>query len=123
MGYRDLIIWKKSKTLAVNIYKFTDYLPSKAKFSLAEQMNRAAISIPSNIAEGHSRNSTKDYIHFLYISKGSLSELMTQIEICFEVYSEYGELITPLLKQCEEINKMLVSLIIQLKKKLARNKS
>ena len=54
---------------------------------------------------------------------GSLSELRTQIEICLEVYSEYEELITLLLKQCEEINKMLVSLIIELKKKLTRNKS
>ena len=67
MSYRELIIWQKSKDLAINIYKFTDYLPSKAKYSLAEQMNRAAISIPSNIAEGHGRNSTKEYIHFLYI--------------------------------------------------------
>lgn len=49
MGYRELIVWKKSKTLAVNIYKFTDYLPSKAKFSLAEQMNREAISIPNSL--------------------------------------------------------------------------
>ncbi len=65
MSYRDLVVWQKSKKLAVNIYKFTDYLPSKAKISLAEQMNRAAISIPSNIAEGNGRNSTKDYIHFL----------------------------------------------------------
>lgn len=70
MSYRDLIVWQKSKRLAVDIYKFTDYLPSKAKFSLAEQMNRAAISVPSNIAEGNGRNSTKDFIHFLYMAKG-----------------------------------------------------
>ena len=118
MSYRELIIWQKSKDLAINIYKFTDYLPSKAKYSLAEQMNRAAISIPSNIAEGHSRNSTKDYIHFLYISKGSLSELMTQIEICLDVYSEYKELINPLFNQCNEISRMLNKLLSQLKNKL-----
>ena len=117
MSYRELIIWQKSKDLAINIYRFTDYLPTKAKYSLADQMNRAAISIPSNIAEGHSRNSTKDYIHFLYISKGSLSELMTQIEICLEVYSELEELINPLYKQCNEISRMLNKLLSQLKNK------
>ena len=118
MSYRDLILWQKSKNLAVNVYKFTDYLPSKAKFSLAEQMNRAAISIPSNIAEGNGRNSTKDFIHFLYVSKGSLSELITQLDICFEVYPELEELIDPLFYQCEEISKMLIKLIKQLKLKL-----
>ena len=118
MSYRDLVVWQKSKKLAVNIYKFTDYLPSKAKISLAEQMNRAAISIPSNIAEGHSRNSTKDYIHFLYISKNSLSELITQIEICLEVYPEYEELINPLFCQSEEISIMLAKLIKQMKLKI-----
>lgn len=118
MSYRELIVWQKSKRLAVNIYKFTDYLPSKAKFSLAEQMNRAAISIPSNIAEGNGRNSTKDYIHFLYVAKGSLFELLTQIEICLEVYPELKELINPLFYQCEEVRRMLIKLIKQLKLKL-----
>lgn len=118
MSYRKLIIWQKSKELAVKIYKFTDFLPSKAKYSLAEQMNRAAISIPSNIAEGHSRNSTKDYVHFLYISKGSLSELITQIEICLEVYPELTKLIEPLFNHCEEINRMINKLIYRLKNKM-----
>ena len=67
MSYRDLIVWQKSKNLAVKIIKFTDCLPSNLKYSLADQMNRAAVSVPSNIAEGHGRNSTKDYIHFLQI--------------------------------------------------------
>lgn len=116
MSYRELVIWQKSKDLAVKIYKFTDYLPSKAKFSLAEQMNRAAISIPSNIAEGHGRSSTKDYIH----SKGSLSELITQIEICLEVYPEYKDLINPLITLCEEINRMIHKLINRLKDNLRK---
>ena len=118
MSYRELIVWQKSKDLAVNIYKFTDYLPTKARYSLADQMNRAAISIPSNIAEGHGRNSTKDYIHFLYISKGSLSELLTQLEICLEVYPEYEELLDPLLNQSDEINRMINKLLTKMKYKL-----
>ena len=118
MSYRDLILWQKSKLLAINVYKFTDYLPSKARFSLAEQMNRTALSIPSNIAEGNGRNSTKDFVHFLYVSKGSLSELITQLEICLEVYPELEELINPMFNQCEEISKMLIKLIKQLKLKL-----
>lgn len=118
MGYKDLIVWQKSKKLAVNIYKFTDYLPLKAKYSLVDQMNRAAISISSNIAEGHERTSTRDFIHFLYISNGSLAELTTQLEITLEVYAELKELIIALLKQCEEISRMLKKLIKKLKAKL-----
>ena len=121
MGYKDLKVWQKSKDLAVNIYKFTDYLPSKARFSLVDQINRAAISVPSNIAEGHERISTKDFIHFLYISNGSLSELITQLQIIQEIYPEYNELIFPLLKQSEEIGKMLNKLINNLKIKLKQS--
>ena len=121
MSYKDLIVWQKSKTLAVNIYKFTDYLPSKARFSLIDQLNRAAISIPSNIAEGHDRTSTKDFVHFLYISNGSLAELITQLEITLEVYPELKELIFPLLKQSEEISRMLNKLIQRLKHKLIKH--
>ena len=78
-------------------------------------MNRAAVSVPSNIAEGHGRNSTKDYIHFLYISKGSLCELITQIEICLDIFPEYEELINPLLNQCNEIDRMLNKLLTKIK--------
>ena len=81
MSYRELIVWQKSKKLAVNIYKFTDYLPSKANFSLAEQMNRAAISIPSNIAEGNGRIALKEQIHFLGIAFGSVMEVYCQLQI------------------------------------------
>ncbi len=115
MSYRDLIVWQKSKNLAVKIIKFTDCLPSNLKYSLADQMNRAAVSVPSNIAEGHGRNSTKDYIHFLYISKGSLCELITQIEICLDIFPEYEELINPLLNQCNEIDRMLNKLLTKIK--------
>ena len=121
MSNKDLIVWQKSKTLAVNIYKFTDYLPSKARFSLIDQLNRAAISIPSNIAEGHDRTTTKDFIHFLNISNGSLAELNTQLEITLEIYPEYKELILPLLDQCLEISRMLNKLIKKLKAKLAKH--
>lgn len=118
MGYRDLVVWQKAKMLAVNIYKFTDYLPSKAKYSLTDQLNRAAISIPSNIAEGHERFSTKDFIRFLYISNGSLAELNTQLEITLEVYPEYEEYISKLLDQCEEVGRMVNSLLKKLRAKI-----
>lgn len=121
MGYKDLIVWQKSKKLAVNIYKFTDYLPLKAKYSLVDQMRRAAISIPSNIAEGHERASTRDFIRFLSISNGSLAELITQLEITFELYPELKDLILNLLNKCEEVSRMLNRLIRKLKmKKLSK---
>ena len=81
-SHHDLDLWKKSIDLVTEIYDATKLLPNDEKFSLTNQLRRAAISVPSNIAEGAARQSSKEFIRFLYISMGSLSELETQIIIC-----------------------------------------
>ena len=122
ISYRELQVWKISKQLAVKTYKLTNYLPSIERFSLCDQMKRAAISVPSNIAEGQQRSSTKDFIHFLFISKGSVSELITQLEITEELYPELEELIEPLISEYTGISVKLANLIKSLKIKLKENK-
>ena len=77
-SYRDLEVWKLAMQIAEDIFKLTDSFPPKQNYILVQQMQRAAISLSSNIAEGHSRNTTKDYLRFLNISYGSMSELETQ---------------------------------------------
>ena len=84
-NFRDLEIWKNSIELVKEIYKLTIDLPNAEKFGLISQMNRCSISIPSNIAEGCSKDSQKDFIRFLQISLGSAFELETQLEICIEL--------------------------------------
>jgi len=84
-SYRDLQVWQLGKELAVSIYKTTSVFPKEEMYGIVSQMRRAAVSIPSNIAEGHSRHSTKDYIHFISIAIGSLAELETQLTICCEL--------------------------------------
>ena len=79
--FRDLIAWQKSMELVKAIYRFTVQMPESERFGLTNQMRRAAVSIPSNIAEGYARQSTADYIKFLRTARGSLAELMTQVEI------------------------------------------
>ncbi|MDD3275298.1 MAG: four helix bundle protein [Candidatus Omnitrophica bacterium] len=73
--FEDLIVWKKSHDLVIEVYRMTKDLPSEEKFGLVSQIKRAAVSIPANIAEGFSRRGSKDKIHFYNISQGSLSEL------------------------------------------------
>jgi len=79
--HKDLDVWKLGIELVTKIYEITSNFPTTEQFGLTSQMQRAAISIPSNIAEGAARNSEKEYIHFLYISLGSLAELETQLII------------------------------------------
>ncbi len=76
--HKELDVWKLGMNLVEKIYKITNTFPSSEQFGLISQMRRAAVSIPSNIAEGAARNSSKENIHFLYFSLGSLSELETQ---------------------------------------------
>lgn len=83
--YKDLDAYKLSINLVVDIYKITLKFPGQEKFGLCSQMRRAAASIPSNIAEGASRQGNKEYIHFLYIAMGSKSELETQLLIACKI--------------------------------------
>jgi four helix bundle protein len=80
-SHKDLVVWKKGIRLCKDIYELTEKFPKSETYGISSQMRRAAISIPSNIAEGRSRGTRKDFIQFLRIALGSASELETQIEI------------------------------------------
>ena len=83
--YKDLIVWQKAMEAAAEIYKLVKRLPKEEMYALSDQMRRAAISIPSNIAEGQARNSSKEFNQFLAIAKGSKAELETQLLLCVKV--------------------------------------
>jgi four helix bundle protein len=78
-SHEDLILWQRAMDLAVQVYKATSGLPRTELFGLVSQMRRAGASIPSNIAEGSARRSTKEFLHFLHIARGSMAELETQV--------------------------------------------
>lgn len=80
-SYRDLKVWQKAMNLVEAIYRITADFPREELYGLVSQVNRAAVSIPSNVAEGSSRRSTKEYLRFVRISLGSIAELETQIEL------------------------------------------
>ena len=80
-SYKELNAWQKSIDLVKQVYAITKAFLKEERYAFTDQINRAVVSIPSNIAEGNGRNSTKDYIHFLNISRGSLYEVNTQMYI------------------------------------------
>ena len=82
-GFKDLVVWQKARDLAVIIYRISNKTPLSKDFSLRDQMRRSAVSIASNIAEGDERDTDKESVRFLFIAKGSLAELRTQLEIAF----------------------------------------
>ncbi len=80
-SYRDLDVWRLAMMLAENVYLTTRAYPNKETYALSNQLQRAAVSVPSNIAEGHARGYTKDYLRFIAIAMGSLAEVETQLEL------------------------------------------
>ena len=80
-SYRDLIVWQKSIDLVTAVYELVKLFPREELYALSSQIRRAVVSIPSNIAEGHNRNSDKEFVQFLCIARGSLGELETQLII------------------------------------------
>ena len=114
--HRDLNVWKEAIDLAKGIYSLTKGFPREEIHGLVSQMRRAAVSIPSNIAEGAARSSRKDFIRFLYVALGSLAELETQLllsrELGFTESSEIDEAV-------DRIRKMLIGLIRNLGKRNA----
>lgn len=114
-SFKDLIVWQRSMDLTVRIYRITQKLPASEKFGLTSQLRRAAVSIPSNIAEGYGRLSTGYYRQFLSISRGSLVEIETQIEICERLNYLTVLDTADIFKEITEISKMLTSLISKIK--------
>jgi four helix bundle protein len=78
-NYRELVVWQKAMGLAKLCYQVTKRFPKEEMFGMTSQIRRSAASIPANIAEGHGRTHTKDYLHFLSIAKGSLAEVETHL--------------------------------------------
>ena len=113
-NYRELIAWQKAMDLVVRIYQITESFPKTETFGLTNQMRRAAVSIPSNIAEGQGRSTTKDFMHFLYIARGSLQELETQVIIAqrleFITEAVHSELTTNICEIARILSGLLKSL-------------
>ena len=114
-NYRDLKVWQKSIVLVTDVYKLTSKLPSEEKFGLQSQIHRAAISIPSNIAEGHSRWYRKEFLHHLSISYGSLAELETQLLIAEKLQFIKHDEVQSIFEKTTEIGKMINGLRKKLK--------
>ena len=117
--FKDLIVWQKSYQLSLEVYRITKKFPSDEKFGLVSQMRRATVSIPSNIAEGYGRKTTREYIQSLYIAYGSLCELETQSLLSFDLgYIKKSDM-EKLQNQRSEVERMLMALIKSLERKLA----
>lgn len=115
-GFQSLRVWQRSKDLAVFIYKMTNEGKFTKDFSLRDQIRRAAVSIPSNIAEGDELDTNKQAIRHFYIAKGSSAELLTQVIISFEIgYISQGTF-DKIEQECTEISRMLAGLIAARKK-------
>ena len=117
--YDDLIVWQKAMDLVAEVYRLAKLLPNEEIYALSSQMKRAAVSIPSNIAEGQERNTTKDFINHLYIAKGSKGELETQLLICVRLQYLMQPQIVTAQNLLTEIGKMLNILIQNLSAKLS----
>ena len=113
--FQDLIVWQKAMMLARETYSLVKGLPVEERYALSDQMRRAAVSIPSNIAEGQSRNTKKEFINFLHIAKGSNSELMTQFLLCVDFQYLKKEEIQRAIDLCTEIDGLLGGLIKSLR--------
>ena len=108
--YKDLTVWQKAMELVVEIYKITEKFPLRERYGLISQMNRCAISIPSTIAEGAGRNTTKDFDHFLAISLGSSFELHTQLLLSNRLGYVPMEVVEKLELELSHIQNMVVKL-------------
>ncbi|GAB4127853.1 MAG: hypothetical protein Fur0015_01530 [Ignavibacteriales bacterium] len=114
-SFKDLIVWQKAHKLVLKIYGITKEFPLDEKYGLVSQMRRAAVSIPSNIVEGHSRAGRKEFLNFLSIANGSLSELKYQILLCKDLNFINDTDFDSLEKDIEEISKILFSFSKSLK--------
>jgi len=110
-GYRGLAVWRRSRTLAIEVFRATQERPLKGEWALRDQMRRAALSVPSNIAEGAARGSDPDCVRFLWFAKGSLAELATQADIAEAIGLLEPDASRHWQAECRELAAMLRGLI------------
>jgi four helix bundle protein len=115
--YRDLLVWQKAVDWVEAIYAATRSWPQDERFGLTSQIRRAAVSVPSNIAEGCARRSTAEFLRFLSIARGSLAEVETQIIVATRLSYLDQTSQTPLLEAADEISRMLAGLIAKLEER------
>jgi len=113
--YKDLVVWQKSVDLAIWVYEMTRTFPKEEIYGITSQMRRAAVSVSSNIAEGQSRQHRAEFIQFLYIAKGSLAELETQLIIAKKLDYLAEESALAGTSRLAEVHRLLVPLIRKLK--------
>lgn len=110
MSYRELIVWQKAMLLAESAYAVARALPQTERFGLSAQLCRCAVSVPSNIAEGHERRSRADYRRFVVIACGSLAELETQLDLVFRLHSIDRALLDRAHALADEVGRLLRSI-------------
>jgi four helix bundle protein len=116
-SYQELIVWQKATDVVEAVYRATMSFPREEIYSLTSQIRRAAISVPSNIAEGQGRNTTSDFLHFLSIARGSLKEGETQVLIAERLTYINKQVTKSLLEQTTEVGRLLNGLSNSLKSK------
>jgi four helix bundle protein len=117
-NYRDLTVWQRGMEIALHVYQVTKDFPADERFGLTSQLRRAAASVPANIAEGHARSSTKDYLRFVAIAIGSLAETATFIELAGRLgYGNKDEL-RKIFEMTNEERRMLRALQKSLRRRL-----
>jgi len=120
-SFRDLVVWQKSIQMAVAVYHLTDGFPREEVYGLSSQMRRAAVSISSNIAEGHGRLSTREYRQFLGVARGSNFELQTQSEIARALGKGDSKLLNQAEGLSHEIGRMIFGILEGIRDRASRN--
>jgi len=120
-SYKELRVWQRAMELAVVAYRHTSGFPQTERYGLTSQINRAAVSVVSNIAEGSERGTTKDFLRFISIAQGSLAELETQLMLGVRLEFSTDENTAPLLSLCDDVGKMLRGLQKSLEEKISRS--
>lgn len=109
-SYRDLRVWDTSMSLALEVYRITELFPKEERFGLTAQLRRAALSVPSNIAEGHARSTRGEYKNSLSNARGSIAEVEVQLTLARELGYVESPILTKALGYCDSISRMLTNL-------------
>ncbi len=117
-SFRDLDVWQRGMALVKRVYGLSAQLPADERYGLVSQLQRAAVSVPANIAEGHGRDSTREYLRFVSISLGSISELATLADLATDLHQLDVSIRAELLDEIEQLRLMLRSLQASLRQKI-----